>query len=202
MAKALKKTATKKVAAKKSAAKPAGKAIANLPGEQWKKLNKSDRPYLISNYGRVKSFYYNPEHGTLVNGKNVNGYLAMDIVYKGVRKMHYIHYLTAEHFITKPAYKNAVVIHIDWNKLNNKVKNLQWAKPNEAFARTAKQNQKLTISGVRKTLSSKLNREQVVKIKQSLKKGTLQSEIARKYDISEMQVSRIARGQSWAYIKV
>ena len=126
----------------------------------------------------------------------------MDIVYKGVRKMHYIHYLTAEHFIKKPAYKKAVVIHIDWNKLNNRVKNLQWAKPNEAFTRTAKQNQKLTIAGVRFTLSSKLTKEQVVKIKQALKKGAVQSELSKKFKISEMQISRIARGQSWAYIKV
>ncbi|MEO8147000.1 MAG: HNH endonuclease [Bacteroidia bacterium] len=201
-----KKAVAKKTAVKKSVAvrskKATGKPIANLAGEQWKKMLKSDRPYMISSYGRVKSYYYDHVNGTLVNGKNVNGYLAMDLVNKGVRRMHYIHYITAEHFIKKPAYKKAVVIHLDWNKLNNRIKNLQWAKPNEAFTRTAKQNQKLTIAGVRVTLSSKLTRDQVVKIKQSLKKGSLQSELAKKFKISEMQISRIANGKSWAYVKV
>ena len=52
-----KKAPAKKAPAKKAVTKSLGKAIPNLAGEQWKKMNKSDRPYLISNYGRVKSFF-------------------------------------------------------------------------------------------------------------------------------------------------
>lgn len=199
-----KKAPAKKAAVKKSAPVKAkvSKPIADLRNEKWIPMQRCDRKYTISDQGRIKSFYFDTVNGSLVKGKNVNGYLAMDIVYKGVRKMHYIHCLIAEHFLAKPAFKNAVVIHLDWKKENNKASNLQFAKPADAFVRTAKQNKKMAIKNGTYELTSKLKKEQVIKIKQALAKGVLQKQLAIKYKISEMQISRIAHGQSWSYVKV
>ncbi len=200
-----KQTATKKVAVKKKA--PAvkviiSKPIADFKGEIWKPLKQCDRKYMVSNMGRIKGFYFDSVHGKLIKGKNVNGYLALDVVFKGERKVRYVHYVIAEHFIKKPSYKDAVVIHLNWKKEDNKVSNLQWSKSQDASIRTAAHNQKLALKGERYNLNSKLTKDKVIKIKEALKKGTLQSRLAIKFKISEMQISRIARGLSWAYVKI
>ena len=202
---AKKSTVTKKSNAQKKAPVVRvvlSKPIPDLKGELWKPMKNCDRKYLISSMGRIKGFYFDSVNGTIVKGKNVNGYLALDIVFNGVRKMRYIHNLIAEHFIKKPNYKNAVVIHLNWKKEDNKVSNLQWYKQNDASTRTAQQNKKLALKGERYNLTSKLTKDQVIKIKEGLKKGILQSRLAVKFKISEMQISRIARGQSWSYIKI
>lgn len=178
------------------------KPIPDLKGEVWKPMKNCDRKYLISSMGRIKGFYFDSVNGTIAKGKNVNGYLALDIVFNGERKMRYMHNLVAEHFIKKPSYKNAVVIHLNWKKEDNKVSNLQWSKQNDASTRTAQQNKKLALKGGRYNQTSKLTKDEVIKIKEGLKKGTLQSQLATKFKISEMQISRIARGQSWSYIKI
>lgn len=198
---AAKKPVSKKAPAKKAVPKSVSKPIPNLRGEVWKKIIVSEKPYWVSNLGRVKSFYYDKENGKILKGKKVNGYMAIDIVNGGIRKMYYIHHLIAKGWCKKTP-KQTVVMHMDWNKLNNAAKNLKWAIPEEAFKRTAQQNQKLIKSELRKSLNAKLNRNQVVQIKKSLKRGVRQIELATKFKISEMQISRIARGQSWNYIKI
>lgn len=191
------------VSKKAPAIKPViSKPIPDLKGEVWKPMKNCDRKYLISSMGRIKSFYFDSVNGTIAKGKNVNGYLALDIVFNGERKMCYIHNLVAKHFINKPSYKNAVVIHLNWKKEDNKVSNLQWSKQNDAAARTAQHNKKLALKGGRYNQTSKLTKDEVIKIKEGLKKGTLQSQLATKFNMSEMQISRIARGQSWSYIKI
>ena len=192
----------KKAAAKKPLSKNLSKPIPNLRGEVWKRITVLDRPYFVSNLGRVKSYYYDTVNGRILKGKKVNGYMAIDIVKDGVRKMFYIHQMIAKGFCKKSSPKQTVVMHLDWNKKNNAARNLKWAIPREAFQRTARQNQKLIRSQLRKSLNAKLNRNQVIQIKKMLKRGDRQKDIALKYKISEMQISRIARGQSWDYIKI
>lgn len=199
---ATKKNPKKKTAKPKPTSKKVSKPIANLRGEEWKKIMVSDRPYWVSSLGRVKSYYYDKENGKILKGKKVNGYMAIDIVNDGVRKMYYIHHLIAKGFCKKNNPKQIVVMHLDWNKMNNAAKNLKWAQPQEAFQRTAQQNQKLIKTNQRKMLNAKLNRNQVITIKKALKNGSRQIDVANKFGVSEMQISRIARGQSWGYVKI
>jgi hypothetical protein len=201
---AKKATVSKKATVKKAAApvKKASKPIPDIKGEVWKKIRDTDRPYFVSNMGRIKSFYYDTKNGTLLKGKHVNGYLAMDIVSKGVRGSFYVHQIVAKHFIPKKSPKQTVVIHKDWKKMNNKVSNLEWSTITDAYARTAIQNQKLNRQTNRVTLNAKLRRDQVIEIKKMLKGGALQKAVATKFKISEMQISRIAHGVSWGYVKV
>jgi hypothetical protein len=199
----IKKAPLKKVA-KKAAKKAAkvSKPIPNLKGEVWKKVVQSDRPYFVSNLGRIKSFYYDKVNGVILKGKIVNGYLALDIVKKDIRRLYYIHHLVASAFVKKTSPKQNTVIHINWKKLDNTAKNLGWTTQRESFMRTAKQNQKLIKTNKRPTSNSKLNRDQVIKIKKLLKGGARQIDVATKFKISEMQISRIARGESWGYVKI
>ncbi|HQV00288.1 MAG: HNH endonuclease [Bacteroidia bacterium] len=179
--------------------KAKSKPVTSLKNEVWKPLKNSDRKYLISNMGRLIGFYFDKENGKLVKGKTVNGYLAVDIVFNNERKMRYVHTLVAEHFVKRKSPKASIVIHNNWNKLDNKASNLEWSLPATVVNRTAERNKQYAAR--MGTVSAKLNREQVSKIKKQLKAGNLQFKIAENFGVSEMQISRIARGLCWANVK-
>lgn len=97
--------------------------------EEWAEIKGYDSKYYVSNLGRVKSIKYRrprilkprlDNHGyyrvALVNGKRI--------------KECKIHRLVAEAFIENP-YNKPTVNHIDGNKRNNRVENLEWATSKE-----------------------------------------------------------------------
>lgn len=98
--------------------------------EEWRDIRGFDGVYQISNLGRVKSIDHYASNGKtqiLYKGKIrknkilPNGYEVVMINHKN----YYIHRLVAIAFIDNPnGYKE--VNHIDENKLNNCVNNLEW----------------------------------------------------------------------------
>lgn len=100
--------------------------------EIWKDIK--DYPnYQISNFGRVKALkfysnihkkYYDREL-ILKEKTNRFGYKFVGLSNENGRKSKMIHRLVAEHFIEKKI-NNYEVNHIDGNKSNNRVDNLEW----------------------------------------------------------------------------
>jgi len=102
--------------------------------EIWKDIIGFEGLYQISNYGNVKSCrrYVNAKFGKrVVNekllslGKDKDGYLMAILCQDGIKKTVKIHRLVADAFIDKPEGKN-IVNHIDSNKSNNILNNLEW----------------------------------------------------------------------------
>lgn len=104
--------------------------------ENWRPIGNSD-VYEVSDQGRVKSKNYlghgyerilrlNPDH---------KGYLRVRIYLNGVRKTCKVHRLVAEAFLPNPA-NLPQVNHLDGDKRNNDVGNLEWttARDNVAHA--------------------------------------------------------------------
>lgn len=95
-------------------------------GEIWKPVKGFEELYEISSEGRLKSYKRNSS-GKMLKLTNQNGdYLR--VVLQGVgkqRKSISIHRLVAEHFIPNPD-NLPEVNHIDGNKQNNSVGNLEW----------------------------------------------------------------------------
>lgn len=96
--------------------------------EEWKQFR--DTRYDISNMGRVRSTprpdklgnIRKKQAGIIKGLPKHNGYLQVHLS----NKWYMVHRLVAEVFIGIPEDKSMVVDHIDNNKQNNRVTNLQW----------------------------------------------------------------------------
>ena len=92
--------------------------------EEWKEIAGTNGNYFVSNLGNVKSEYWK-KGKILTPSADKNGYLFVGIRKNGIKRAYTIHRLVAEAFIPNPQ-KHTVVNHIDENKKNNKVTNLEW----------------------------------------------------------------------------
>lgn len=103
--------------------------------EIWKDIIGYEGLYQISNLGSVKSLeryraYKNgkPRHmksKKLIPGRSKCGYYTVVLYKEGKRKTHTIHRLVAKAFIPNPN-NYPYVNHIDENKTNNHISNLEW----------------------------------------------------------------------------
>lgn len=100
--------------------------------EIWKDVKGFEGFYQISSLGRVKSL---PRNGTInseriLKPNNVRGYLQVVLNKKGDKSYKKVHRLVAENFIENPLNKREVN-HIDGNKHNNNLSNLEWVTSSE-----------------------------------------------------------------------
>ena len=91
--------------------------------EIWKQIPDTNNMYYVSSFGRVYSKHTNKLRKLF---KHNNGYLLVD--YKNVHGKKItkkVHRLVAELFIPKPS-DDLIVNHIDGDKTNNHIWNLEW----------------------------------------------------------------------------
>lgn len=108
--------------------------------EEWKTIKGYEGLYEVSTLGRVKSLdrYVNCCYGSkqLRKGRLIrfihkpNGYLMASLCKSGNRKNFYVHRLVAEAFLEKQEGKD-FVNHIDRDRKNNNLNNLEWVNVRE-----------------------------------------------------------------------
>jgi len=175
--------------------------------EKWKDIefneNISEKEiYKVSNFGRIKSFKVKKENGLLLSLSNVQGYERLILNQKSNKKTaRYAHKLVAEAFIPKDNDYQEFVIHLDYNKRNNHINNLEWA-THEAKEKHRLNNPAFKDSSKRR--NSKLTENDVIRIKRMINNPNRKNRlkiIAKQFGISEMQLHRIKTGENWGYIK-
>ena len=174
--------------------------LRKLDDEIWMFIPETEDKYQVSNYGRIKSFCYNGSKGRIVKCGNIKGYKSINIKVNGKRKTLLIHKLVATLFIPQPDKSKDVVTHKDWNKLNNRVDNLEWLSRQESFDRAQDKLIEARKRRGRVVTNSKLNERDVSAIKDMLGKGRKQKVIAKLFCVSEMQISRIKNNSSWSEV--
>ena len=88
--------------------------------EKWRKI-KGFENYSVSNLGNVRNRF-----GKILSGSIQNGYRSHDLRFNGVRRIFKTHQLVAISFLNhRPNGMNIVIDHINENKLDNRVDNLQ-----------------------------------------------------------------------------
>lgn len=99
--------------------------------EIWKPIKNYENLYEISNLGRIRKIGGKNQFGNykvdkmITPYKNEKGYLRVGLSKNNKRKIFKLHRLVAEHFLPNPN-NYPEINHIDFNKQNNRVDNLEW----------------------------------------------------------------------------
>lgn len=122
------------------------------------------------------------------------GYKVVTLFRNGVPKIYKVHRLVAQSFIENP--DNCPIInHIDNDKTNNDITNLEWTTYQGNMDHKVRQNRQSRNLGRRAGKSCKLTEDDVQEIRDS---SLLQKELAKKFNISQQQVSKIRLVLRWA----
>ena len=144
------------------------------------------------------------ELGTIKNSKGrqlkpwiaKSGYYTVELCKHGKLKSFLVHRLIAIHFIDNPL-NYPCVNHLDGDKLNNDISNLEWCthSQNQYHAYKNGLNCKKGESG-----ANKITERQARNIKYGDWGKLSYAKIGKRYGISATQVMRIKKGISWSHI--
>ena len=177
-------------------------------GEIWKPIKGFEGFYEVSNSGVVKSlpriierrnkWPYPVVERVLSQTPSAKGYLIVGLYKDKAQTKKSVHVLVAESFIPNPQNKPQVN-HLDCNKKNNSVKNLEWCTNEENFEHARKNN--LLPTGER-CGNSKLTRKQVIEIRKrhtpNIYGATLA--LAKEFGISADNIRGIVKRDTWRHI--
>lgn len=182
--------------------------IKPLKNEKWKIIQFNGDVfrchYAVSDHGRLVSFTSSIEDGTLLKGTLMGGYPTLKLKPAGRNMTLFIHRLVAEAFLTRKTPKYEYVIHLDYNKQNNAIKNLRWATKEDMEKHQQKSPAVLAYRSINRKKGHKLTDTVVRKIKQMIgdkKRKMTMKQIADHFEISEMQLYRIKSGENWGHVK-
>ena len=172
--------------------------------EQWKEIVFDDKiaensKFKISSYGRILNC--NGEKEYLVKEQFINGYQNLPLKQRINKKStsRYVHKLVAEAFLEKG--NGIYVIHLNYDKKDNRVENLKWATKKEKEDHQFSNPEYKDAS--RRRTYSKLSEGKVRLIKRKIhdpNRRTRMKMIARQFGISEMQLYRIKSGENWSSV--
>jgi hypothetical protein len=176
--------------------------------EIWKEVDGYENYYQISNFGRVRSLdrEARTKSGSLCirSGKILKprldryGYFIIGLTDNRKQNKRLISRLVALAFIPNPENK-PTVNHIDGNKLNNRVDNLEWATYGEQ-QKHAYSKGLMDAIGEKNNLA-KLTKKQAIEIYELAWSGKYtQKEIAKMYNVSQAAINNIKNKKSWKHI--
>jgi hypothetical protein len=173
--------------------------------EIWKDIIGYEGSYQASSHGRIRGLNRTLPDGRKWKGKilsvsiNENGYYLVVLVKNGKQKTWSVHRLIAKTFLPNP--NNLPQInHIDANKLNNKINNLEWISIKDHQKHSSENG--LKCHG-EKHHDARLTKGQVLEIRQlyvpkSRKYGSVA--LSRKYNIGVSSILKIIKRKTWKHL--
>lgn len=164
--------------------------------EIWIDIDGYEEVYQVSNFGRIKSLsrmifngkgYYLSKEKILKGSKNEKGYLQVELLGKPML----IHRIVATMFIDNP-YNKPQVNHIDGDKTNNHVLNLEWCdnSENQIHAYKLGLSKRSEDAGKKKKKVCQIDLEtgKIINIFDSI------ADAKRYFNVSKINISEVCKG--------
>lgn len=162
--------------------------------EIWKHVKNYEGVYMVSNLGNVMSMPKKTRKGSRIMKPLKQRYSTVDLCLNGCIIKKTVHRLVAEAFILNSENKPQVN-HINGNKHDNRLCNLEWCTHSENQKHAIKEGLR-TAKGV-KNSQSKLGELDVINIYKSTKPN---NELSNIYNISVPSISGIRNNKTWTHI--
>lgn len=184
-----------------------GIELDSLPNEQWRYVANTNNRYLVSNMGRLLTTgYRGSKRCTIMKpAKDANGYYRTMMLLNGKLKTIKLHRVVAEAWIENPLNK-LQVNHINFERDDNRVSNLEWATPSENALHSynnGRIKKPICTNFVKgsKVGTAKLNEEQVKEIRQKFKPRIYTREmLAKEYGVSHHTIKDVIL-RRWKHVK-
>lgn len=150
--------------------------------------------YLVSDLGRVRRA--DDEYRRILRPQLTRGYhyvsvFRRDANGKSEGKRLRLHRIVWEAHVGEAPRDLFQIDHIDGDKLNNRIGNLQMVSP----------QLHVKLAYLRRQRKGKLNVEDVSVIRARIASGDKQTDIARDYGVSKNAICHLNKGRSWGFVK-
>lgn len=173
--------------------------------EIWKDIEGFEGAYMASNFGNIKSVErlkkdtvgrkrVFPEK-QITKIVNVKGYYQVNL-YKNKNHTKTVARIVAKLFVPNP-HNKPQVNHIDGNKQNNHVSNLEWVTAMENITHSIETGLKRIARGEQRPLTTHLKEKDIHEIRLS---KSMKKDIAKQYNISIATVWNIRTHKTWKHI--
>lgn len=175
----------------------------------WKSVVGYEGSYEVSDRGDVRSLTRIDSIGRKVKGRTLKtsidrcGYKKVVLYKGGERKNHSLHRIIAKSFISNLENKSEVN-HINGDKLDNTLKNLEWVTTTENMrhAFSTGLNRIHENHKGEKHSRSKLTNDQVLEIYKRVHEGEIQRVLAKEFKVSRQHISVIKLGKKWSFLTI
>lgn len=147
--------------------------------------------YQVSSLGRIRPIGSDVLKQTPLKGR---GYLVVGLTVSGWNKNFRVHRLVAETFIGSPPAPDSQVNHINGDKGDNRVDNLEWSSPRENTVHA------VTTGLITSETRSKLSTTDVLEIKRLRAAGIKRRIVAEQFAVSVHNIKAIDLRKSWKHL--
>lgn len=169
----------------------------DLEGEEWRDIIGYEGLYMVSNMGRIKSFYNNKMR-IIKASKRSDDYISVGLHKDGRSVTYYVHVLVADAFLPNLEGKPQIN-HIDGDKTNNRVENLVWVTGSENMNHAYKIGLAKVPRGANHH-NAKLTTDDVRYIRSHYLKGDNEfgaEALARKFAVSSSSIRDVVRYETY-----
>jgi hypothetical protein len=163
--------------------------------EIWRDCHLTDK-YSISNLGRVR----NNDSGKFVKASLDSGYYTVHLALKPKRRKLRVHRLLMFAFNPDSWFEDAVVNHMDCNKSNNDLKNLEWCTVKENNTHAHKNNLITHAVGI-DSKSSRLTDNQVLEIRKIYNNNNIsQKKLSKLFGVGQRTICEVVNNRRWKHL--
>lgn len=167
-----------------------------MKNEIWKPIKGFEGKYLVSDLGRIKSLPNRTRKTELILKPQNQTYSFIDLCKDGKVKKMTIHRIVAMNFLDNPEDKPQVN-HINGDKLDNRVVNLEWSTRSENVKHSYTTGLNSSVGS--KNSQCKLTEKEAIEIYNSKART---KDLSIQYNITQSTICDIRKGRSWTHVTI